>query len=133
MANSPQIIIPDPELDRSGYTGSGKTRYKKTVNDYNDLLYEKSIHFGDIDKAPNSPREVTHEHVKAAAHSIAKSFGKPVKPKWFSAAKIGQFVFAALFGLATGNFPDTWALILFIVSFGAGTILLFLTEKENSK
>jgi len=133
MSNPPQINIPDVELDKAGFTNSGNTRYKKTVNDYNDLLFEKSVNFGEIDKAPNSPREVTHEHVKAAAHSIAKSYGKPKKPNWYPFAKIGQYICAALLGLTSGKLPETWALIMFMLSFSIGGILLFLTEKEDSK
>ena len=133
MSNGPNIQIPDSTLDNSGFTNSGKDRFKKTINDYNDLLFDKAINYADIDKAVNTQREVTHEHVKAASHSIANSYGKPVKPKWFPWAKFGQYAATGLVGLSAGNLPDTWALILFIGSFTIGGALLFLTEKNNSK
>lgn len=133
MDKTPQITIPDEELDLSGFTKSGKNRFIKTVEDYNELLYKKSISFGESDKATNTEREVTHEHVKAASHSIAKSYGKPVKPTWFPWAKFGQYVAAGLVGLSVKNLTENWGLITFIVSFTAGGLLLFITEKENSK
>lgn len=64
----PEINISEPDLTNAGYTASGKDRYVKTVNDYSQTLFQKAINFGDIDKAQT--REVTHEHVKAAAHSM---------------------------------------------------------------
>jgi hypothetical protein len=133
MNNGPNIQIPDSALDSSGFTNSGKERFKKTLTDYNELLFDKAINYADIDKAVNTQREVTHEHVKAASHSIANSYGKPVKPKWFPWAKFGQYTTAVLVGLSVRELPETWALILFIASFTIGGALLFLTEKNNSK
>jgi hypothetical protein len=133
MSNKPDIQIPDENLDNSGFTNSGKIRFKKTVEDYNQLLFDKAVNYAEIDKATNAQREVTHEHVKAASHSIAKSYGKPLKPSWFPWAKFGQYAATGLVGLSVSNLPDIWALILFVTSFAVGGALLFLTEKNNSK
>lgn len=129
----PEISILEEELDSSGFTKSGKERYIKTIEDYNNILYNKSIKFGESDKAINSEREITHEHVKAASHSIAKSYGKPIKAKWFPWAKFGQYLSTGFVGLSIKHLNETWGLITFIISFSVGGLLLFLTEKENSK
>lgn len=133
MSNGPNIQIPEDSLDNSGFTNSGKIRFKKTIEDYNQLLFDKAVNYAEIDKAVNTQREVTHEHVKAASHSIAKSYGKPLKPKWYPWAKFGQYAATGLVGLSAGNLPETWALIVFVSAFAAGGALLFLTEKNNSK
>lgn len=120
----PDIIIADPDLFNAGYTSSGKERYIKTVNDYAQTLFQKSVIFGDVDKAQT--REVTHDHVKAAAHSIANSFGKPITPRWIWTLKVGQYVCAGLMGVATGHLEDIKWILGFMASFVIGGILLLV-------
>ena len=60
----------DQELKQDGYTASGIVRYQDTVKGYSDALHSKAITFGDADKDPDLPREVTHDHVRAAAHFV---------------------------------------------------------------
>jgi hypothetical protein len=128
----PIINISQGELTSAGYTNSGLDRYNKSVVEYSKLLFDKAVNYGEIDKATNANREVTHEHVKAAAHSIANSFGKPLKPKWIIPAQIGQYLCAAIAGLAGGHIDKTPGLVGFALSFALGAIL-FIIEKSNSK
>jgi hypothetical protein len=125
----PDINISDSDLNNAGYTISGKDRYIKTVNEYSKVLFEKAINFGEIDKAQTI--EVTHEHVKAAAHSIANSFGKPTQPKWLWAVKVGQYLSAALVGVTTNHLDSLAGSIGFVVAFSIGGVLLYVENSNN--
>lgn len=124
----PDIIVSEPELKNSGFTASGIERYTKTVKEYSKILFEKSINYGEIDKAVI--REVTHDHVKASAHSIANSFGKPNRPNYLWAMKIGQYLCAALVGVATNHLDNLFGTLGFIISFTIGVLLVYF---ENVK
>lgn len=126
----PNINITETELNNSGFTISGKERYIKSVKDYSKVLFDKSINYGDIDKA--LAREVTHDHVKAAAHQIANSFGKPTAPKYLWVVKVGQYLCAALVGVATNHLDKIYGAIGFVVAFSIGGILLYI-ETSKSK
>jgi hypothetical protein len=128
----PTITITQTELTSSGFTNSGSDRYQKSVVEYGKILFDKSVSYGEIDKAQNANREVTHEHVKAAAHSIANSFGKPIKPKWMIPVQIGQYLCAAVVGLAGGHLDKMEGIIGFASAFAIGAILIVI-EKSNSK
>lgn len=128
----PTIHISQAELTNAGFTNSGADRYNRSVLEYGKLLFDKSASYGEIDKAQNASREVTHEHVKAAAHSIANSYGKPLKPKWLVPVQIGEYLCAAIVGLAGGHIDKTEGLIGFSAAFAVGAIL-FIIEKSNSK
>lgn len=126
---NPDISISDQDLTKAGYTISGKDRYVKSVTEYSKVLFEKAVNFGEIDKAQT--REVTHEHVKAAAHSIANSFGKPTQPKWLWIVKIGQYLCAALVGVATNHLDKLLGAIGFVVAFSIGGIFLYVEQSKN--
>lgn len=127
----PFITISDTELNNAGYTISGNDRYKKTVKDYSKTLFDKAVNYGEIDKAQT--REVTHEHVKAAAHSIANSFGKPLTPKWMWVIKVGQYLCAVLVGVAINHLDKTIGAVFFVSAFAGGVILLYIeTLKTKS-
>lgn len=128
----PNINITQVELTNAGFTNSGSLRYNKSVTEYSKILFEKSVTFGEIDKASNMNREVTHDHVKAAAHSIANSYGKPIKPKWLIPVQIGQYVFAVVIGIAGSHLDNNLGLIGFVAAFVIGTVL-FIIEKSNTK
>lgn len=125
----PDINISDIDLNNAGYTISGKDRYVKTVKEYSKVLFEKAVNYGEIDKAQT--REVTHDHVKAAAHSIANSFGKPTQSKWLWGIKIGQYVCAVLVGVATNHLDKIIGAIGFVIAFAIGVILLHLESLNN--
>lgn len=125
----PDITISDADLNLAGFTISGKERYVKTVNEYSKVLFEKAVNFGEIDKAQT--REVTHEHVKASAHSIANSFGRPAQTKGLWAIKAGQYLCAALIGVATNHLDKIYGAIGFVVAFSIGGILLYVETSKN--
>lgn len=133
MADKEPILnISQPELNNAGFTQSGSERYNKSVLEYSKILFDKSVNYGEIDKAANVNREVTHEHVKAAAHSIANSYGKSIKPKWLILAQIGQYACAVIVGLTGRQLDKTEGVIGFVLAFGIGAIL-FIIDKLNSK
>jgi hypothetical protein len=125
----PIISISDKELTDAGFTVSGKDRYKNSLLDYAKTLFFKATSYGEIDKADT--REVTHDHVKAAAHSIANSFGKPSTPKWMWSVKVGQYLCAALVGVATNHLDKLLGTIGFVVAFSIGGILLYIENSNN--
>jgi|APLak6261672720_1056091.scaffolds.fasta_scaffold29101_2 hypothetical protein len=125
----PDITVSDADLNLAGFTISGKERYVKTVNEYSKVLFEKAVNFGEIDKAQS--REVTHEHVKASAHSIANSFGRPAQAKGLWAIKAGQYLCAALIGVATNHLDKIYGAIGFVVAFSIGGILLYVETSKN--
>lgn len=125
----PEVTISELELNNSGFTISGKERFTKSIKDYSKVLFDKSINYGDIDKALN--REVTHEHVKAAAPQIANSFGKPTTPKYMWVVKVGQYLCAALVGISTNHLDKTYGAIGFVVSFSIGGVLLYIQTSKS--
>jgi uncharacterized membrane protein YjjP (DUF1212 family) len=128
----PPINISQTELTNAGFTVSGSDRYNKSVKEYGKILFDKAVNYGDIDKASNTNREVTHEHVKASAHSIANSFGKPVKSRWIIPIQVGEFLCAGIVGLCSGHIDKKEGIIGFAIAFAIGAIL-FMTEKTISK
>lgn len=118
----PDIIISTTDLDSAGFTTSGRPQYIKTVEEYRKVLFEKSVNYGDIDKA--DIREVTHDHVKSAAHSVASSFGKPTQPKWLWIIKIGQYLCAVLVGVATNHLDKIYGAVGFVCAFAVGGVFL---------
>lgn len=126
-----QVVgLPQNVLQSSGFTNSGITQYQKTLVEYNEILLHKSISYAEVDKPSNGTIEVTHEHVRRAAHSIANSYGKPVKPKWLLPVQVGQYIFAAGCGFCGGFLNQTAGLIGFVCCFIIGGIL-FVLEKNN--
>ena len=118
-------------LQTSGFTNSGTSQYQKTVIEYGETLLHKSVSYAEVDKPLSGPIEVTHEHVRRAAHSIANSYGKPVKPKWLLSVQVGQYIFAAGCGFCGGFLSQTMGLIGFVSCFVIGGVL-FVLEKHNT-
>ena len=102
------------ELKKDGFTESGVDRYEKTVKEYSNTLHSKSINFGEADKATDLPREVTHDHVRAAAYTIAKSYGKQKLSPWMVASQVAEYVFTALGSFALGKTTESWSTPLFV-------------------
>lgn len=121
----------DQELDQAGFTDSGTTRYKNAVAAYCDELFGKSIALGDRDKAPDTPREVTHEHVRGAAAAIAirGREGQTPLQVW---CQIGEYLCAALAGVGGGKLEASWGTALFGVSLAVGVILFVIRNTRGS-
>lgn len=131
MEKKIKITIDETNLVNEGYTKSGQDRYKKTIKDYSQIVFEKAITFGEIDKSPSLTREVTHEHVKGAAYSIAKSYGRPKKPKWIPYAQVGQYLCAGLVGYYSSQLDNEKGILGFIISFSIGGLLLFIEKMKK--
>jgi hypothetical protein len=127
----PQITIDQKSLTEAGFTKSGADHYTNAVTEYAKTLYDKSITYADVDKAPNADHEVTHDHVKAGAYSIANSYGKKRTSKWTVISQAGQFVCAGIVPLSAEHLDKTEGLVGFISSFAVGMIL-FTMEKLKS-
>lgn len=120
----PEIKISGEELNTAGFTNSGAPRFIETVKDYSRLLFERAIHFGDVDKAPNLQREITHDHVRAAAYSIANSYGKPTKSKWSTAGQIGEYLAIAVVGAGGSNLDSNYGVLFFGVGLLVAVVLI---------
>ena len=101
------------ELKHDGFTESGIARYEETVKEYSETLYSKSISYGEADKAADLAREVTHDHVRAAAYKIA-SYPKAKVSPWMVASQVAEYVFTAVGAFALGNITETWGTPLFV-------------------
>lgn len=112
------------QLENSGFTESGKARFIQTVEDYSEKLFSKASSYGNADKAKDLPLEVTHDHVRQAAHSLASSYGKERPSKWAVACHIGEYIFTAIAGIGGGNISKSWGQITFGVSLAIAVILI---------
>lgn len=119
----------DEELEQAGFTDSGTTRYRNAVTAYWEELYGKAIALGDRDKAPDTPREVTHEHVRSAAAAIAMRGreGQTTLQVW---CQIGEYVCAALAGVGGGKLETNWGTVVFGLSLAVG-VVLFVTRNTR--
>jgi hypothetical protein len=121
----------DDELKAQGFTDSGRDRYKKTAGEYCDTLFAKAVALGDRDKADGLPREVTHDHVKAAAHVIADSYGKVSSSRLSVTCQIGEYVCAATAGVGGNNLTERWGIVAFGMSLTVGTILFVIRNTRK--
>lgn len=112
------------ELQKDGFTESGISRYEQTTKEYADAVHSKSISFGKADQANGLPLEVTHEHVRAAAYTIGKSYGREHKTPWMIASNVAEYVFTAIAGIGGGNLKETWGTPVFGVSLAIAVILI---------
>ena len=120
----------DHELTTAGFTNSGKKRYQATLTEYSDALFTRATALGDADKAPNTPREVTHEHVRDAAEAISRRRGEGRTPAqiWCQA---GEYVCAALAGMGAAKLEHTWGIVLFVLSVAIGVILFIVRSNPQ--
>lgn len=122
------------ELESDGFTASGLARYQETVKTYAETLRSKAVTYGDADKAPDLPREVTHDHVRAAAHLIANSYGKDKVSSWWIVSQVAEYVLTATSAFALGNTDKPWGTPVFVVSaVVAGILIAVRLSKSKSK
>ncbi|WP_267095270.1 hypothetical protein [Xanthomonas sacchari] len=118
------------QLRTEGFTESGAKRYTAAVGEYCNELYKKAVALGDVDKAPNLDREVTHDHVRTAAAMLAirsqGSSGVQI------ACQIGEYVCAALAGVGGGKLEHTWGVLIFGLSLTLG-VILFVIRNQRSR
>ena len=119
------------ELKSIGFTDSGITRYVKTATAYCEDLCTKSTALGDRDKSSETPREVTHDHVRSAASEIA-SKGKETIGRSQILCQIGEYVCAALAGVGGGKLETSFGIILFGLSLTVGVVLFVIRNLGRS-
>lgn len=122
----------EAELKAAGFTDSGRSRYKTVATGYADDLYAKAVSYGEADKAPNMPREVTHDHVRAGAHSIVKSYGTPQRSRISIFLQIFEYLLTAAAGIGGGNFDKDWGILLFVGAV-AIAVVCFVTRSLSDK
>lgn len=121
----------EQELHTAGFTDSGATRYKASAKAYCDELFAKAIALGDRDKASDTSREVTHEHVRGAAAVLAiKSQDKNDPTQVW--CQVGEYVCAASAGVGGGKLEQSWGVVLFGLSLTIG-VILFVVRNTRSR
>lgn len=120
------------ELRDAGFTQSGRARYSATVKDYSETLFAKSTSFGEVDRAEGISREVTHEHVRSATHSIAATFGAPQRSKLAVFLQILEYLFTAAAGVGGGNIKTDWGVVVFVLGVALG-VVCFVTRSLKEK
>ncbi len=122
----PFIEVIDNLLIERGFTQSGLQQYRATMIDYSNQISVRALNYGNIAKANGMFVEITHEHVRSAALSIARSFGFPVKSKWFIVAQICEYIAMAAAGLGGGYIDKQWGTTTFILGLFIATILIVI-------
>lgn len=112
------------QLQADGFTTSGIYRYQQTVTEYAEILHAKAVSYGDAAKAPSLAREVTHDHVRAAAHLIADSVGKPKTSGWFAVSHVAEYALTAISAFSLGNTKAIWSTPVFVISAVIAGILI---------
>jgi len=123
----------EQQLEEAGFTESGRSRYLKTVQDYSDEVFNRSVKYGELDKDQSSNLEVTHEHVRESAHSIARSYGKERPTGWAVFGQIGEYVFTAVAGIGGGNLSTSWGTPVFGLSLALAVILIAVRLSKVAK
>lgn len=112
------------QLVNDGFTDSGIARYVETLGDYSDSLHSKAKSYGEAEKADGMTREVTHDHVRAAAYTIAKSIGSKKASPWMVTAQVAEYVLTAVGAYALGNTAEPWGIPLFVIAAVVAGILV---------
>lgn len=124
--------VDESQLKSAGFTDSGILRFKKTINDYGQLLLIRSIAFGTAKNSKGYKLEITQENVQSSAHSIAESFGKPDEPKWTVWAQVFEYILTATAGFCAGKTEEKYGMIGFVAS-TAIAVILFVTRQTRKK
>lgn len=120
------------ELQAAGFTLTGSKRYGDTVNDYSETLFKKSVIYGEASKADDANLEVTHDHVRAAAHNIASTFAKEKPSTWCLPVQIGEYLFTLGAGVGGGAYKETWGIPVFVACIALG-VILFVVRNTTLK
>ena len=118
----------EKELTDAGYTESGRKRYAQTLADYVSTLHQKALGFATADKANDANVEVTHDHVRQAAHNIASSFGTERPSGWSIPCQIGEYLCTAAAGVGGGALSTGWGTPTLVISIALGVILFVIRQ-----
>lgn len=122
----PLVTVDQQSLKGKGFTNSGVKQFSETIDDYSQRLLERSVHYGDVDKAEGMAAEITHDHVRSSAHSIAATFASPVPPKWVIFTQIGEYLATAAAGIGGGYLKEPWGIVTFALGVSVAVILVVL-------
>ena len=91
------------------FTPTGAQHFNTTVEDYSQVLLARSLSNAKVDQVAGMQLEVTHQHVRNAAHHLANSYGRPQKPQWLVYTQIAEYLCtgAAGYGLNLMTSSDT--------------------------
>lgn len=128
----PVVNVTDIDLDGAGFTNSGKAKFRETLQDFSNQVFEKSVRYGDAEKGDGLPREITHDHITSASFNISKTFGKKHKSSWLIAAQIAEYIFTGVAGVGGGNLKEPWGIVTFGLGLGLAVILI-VVRLNNSK
>jgi|SRR5688572_32798019 len=120
----------DQDLKDAGFTDSGIVRYRNTAKGYCDELFAKAVALGDRDKATDTPREVTHEHVRDAAVALGQK-GRDNQTPGQIRCQVGEYLFTAAAGVGAGKLDQQWGIILFGVSLAIGVVLFVIRNTRK--
>lgn len=120
----PNIAIQEDDLHKAGFTSSGIKKYKETIQDLANELFNKAVLHGEVSKGVGLPREVTHEHVRNATSNILQAFGKSKKPTGLIIAQVAEYVFTGMAGIGGGHLKDWWGVLMFGVALSIAVILI---------
>ncbi len=123
---SPEVKMTEERLRTAGFTiDTGVSRFKETIKGYSDMLFRRAVYFAEADRDPKLPREINHQHVTKAAHSIASRFGRPPRPRWAIPAQVVEYIGLLVAGIGGGHLDKPggiWAfgvgLALFVILIG---------------
>lgn len=122
---APSVVdIKATELKAKGFTDSGVKQFSTTIGDYASTLLNRALNLGEADKAPNMPAEIGHEHVRAAAFSIARSFGTPSRSGWSIAGQVGEYLATAVAGIGGGHLDKKEGIVAFGLGVSVAVILV---------
>jgi hypothetical protein len=120
------ITISKTELSARGFTTSGVKQFCDTIEDYANSLCTRSISHGEIVKAPDMPREITHDHVRASAHSLAAAAEPRTRPKWLMFTHVGEYIAMAAAGAGAGYLNNPSGILTFGVGLTVAVLLVML-------
>lgn len=118
------VNIEASAIEDEGFTPSGSNKYTETVEDYAQELLRRASSLAEANKAQGMQREITHDHVRASAHQMVSSFGKPSRSKWLIVAQVGEYVAAAAAGAGAGHLDTSWGILSLVLGVAIGVILI---------
>jgi hypothetical protein len=129
----PQVNISPDALETAGFSKSAIAQFKKTVEDYSTLLFDRALRYADLDRDPKLLRDITANHVKDAAKNIAGSFGKVPRSKWAIAGQVFEYVGTAIAAVAGNYLPRPEAIVAILVGSGLLVVLLVVRLSRSKE
>lgn len=130
----PDLTVDNTKLTAAGFTSTGIQRFKQTLNAYSLELFTKSILYGDTEKVEGFEREVTQEHVRKGASSLAtRAVKKNKRPNWVIPCQIGEYAGIAIASAGASNLDKDWGTLAFGLGLALGVILFAIRISNENK